>query len=314
MSLAPLHVIVGSGQIGPLVAQRLLDRGMRVRMIRRSSAPLPANVEGVVGDIADPAFAKDALRGAATVYHCANPRYHRWGAELLPLAQGIATGAAAAGARLVVLDNLYMYRVPSDGRIAESASLEPSSKKGRLRVQVAELLLGYHARGEAPVVLARASDFVGPNSQSALFGERFWQRLAAKKPVELLGDPDQPHSFTYTEDVADGLVELAFTEADAYGRAWHLPTAPALTPRAWVEEFAQALGVPPRVFRLRGPLLWAAGLFIPEARELPEMLYQWTAPFVIDDAAYRARFNRAPTPVDRIVRDTVAWARGAFKL
>jgi hypothetical protein len=44
------------------------------------------------------------------------------------------------------------------------------------------------------------------------------------------------------------------------------------------------------------------------------MLYQWTAPFVIEDAAYRARFSRAPTPVDRIVRDTVAWARGAFKL
>src|SRR5712691_2607085 len=110
-STTPLHVIAGAGQIGPMIAERLIARGLRVRMIRRGAfGDVPPGVETRSASVSDPAAAAEAMRGASVVYHCANPRYHRWAEELVPLARGITEGAARNGARLVVLDNLYMYK------------------------------------------------------------------------------------------------------------------------------------------------------------------------------------------------------------
>ncbi len=311
---APLHVIAGAGQIGPMVAERLLARGYRVRMIRRGTfEDAPKGAETVRANVSDPAAAAEAMRGASVVYHCANPRYHRWPEELVPLARGITAGAAASGARLVVLDNLYMYKLAGDGRLAEDTDIAPVSKKGALRAEAAKVMLDAHARGDVPVVIARAADFFGPSCTRSIFGDRFWKKLFAGKAVEVMGDPDQPHSYSYGPDVADGLVTLAIAEgADVYGRVWHVPTLPAESTRVWLSRFAAAAGVAPRFTRLSPFLLKAVGLFMPEAKELPEMMYQWRSPFRLDDSQFRARFAAAPTPLAPALAATVAWARATF--
>jgi nucleoside-diphosphate-sugar epimerase len=317
--LAPLHVIAGAGQIGPLLADRLLARGLRVRMIKRGAfADVPAGVETVSASVADGRAAAEAMRGASVVYNCANPRYNRWADELVPLTRGIAEGAARVGARVVALDNVYMYALPPDGRLAEDTAIAPVAKKGRLRAEAAQVLLDAHARGDAPIVIARAADFFGPRGTRSIFGDRFWQKLLAGKAVELLGDPEQPHSYTYTYDVADGLAVLGNVDplrsdgADVYGRVWHLPTLPAETTATWVRRFAAAAGVAPRFTVLSPLVLRIAGLVLREAGELPEMIYQWRSPFRLDDAPYRARFGAQPTPLTDAVAATMAWARETY--
>lgn len=306
---APLHVIIGSGQIGPQVAERLLARGFRVRLVRRGTAQsAPAGAEAVRADVMNPAEATEAIRGASVVYHTANPRYHRWGQELLPLARGISAGARAAGSRLVVLDNLYAYGVPANGRLTETTAVAPVSKKGALRAEAARFLLDAHARGDVPVSILRASDFVGPGVVNSQLGDRFWTKLFAGKPVEVLGDPSTPHSFSYGSDVADALVTLALAADDAYGNVWHAPVLPAEPTLSWIEQFAALAGVAPRTQKLAPLLLHFAGLFMPEAGELPEMFYQWNAPFILDDTRFRTRFGTAPTPRERVLTETFAWA------
>jgi nucleoside-diphosphate-sugar epimerase len=318
-SSTALHVIAGAGQIGPMIAERLIARGYRVRMIRRGAfGDVPAGVETVSASVADPAAATEAMRGASVVYHCANPRYHRWPEELVPLARGITEGAARNGARLVALDNLYMYRVPSDGRLAEDTAIGPVSRKGALRAEAAQVMLDAHVRGDVPVAIGRASDFFGPSCGNSILGDRFWTKLYGGRPVELLGDPDQPHTYSYGPDVADALITLGLADptlssgADVYGRVWHLPAHPAESTLTWVTRFAHAIGVEPRFTRLSPLLLRIAGLFIPEAGELPEMIYQWRAPFILDDAQFRSRFDASPTPLERAVAETVAWARKRY--
>jgi nucleoside-diphosphate-sugar epimerase len=288
-------------------------------MIRRGAfSGAPAGAETVSTSLSDPAAAAEAMRGASVVYHCANPRYHRWAEELVPLARGITEGAARAGARLVALDNLYMYKLPADGRIAEDTAIGPVSRKGALRVEAAQVMLDAHTRGDVPVVIGRAADFFGPTCTNSLLGDRFWTKLLADRPVELLGDPDQLHTYSYGPDVADALVTLGVVNptlsagADVYGRVWHLPSPPAESTVAWLHRFAHAVGVEPRFTRLSPLLLRIAGLFIREAGELPEMIYQWRQPFVLDDSQFRSRFAASPTPLARAVADTVAWARKRY--
>jgi nucleoside-diphosphate-sugar epimerase len=253
------------------------------------------------------------MQGASVVYHCANPRYHSWAKELLPLGRGIRAGAARNGARLVVLDNLYGYRVPADGRLAEDTEVAPRSKKGALRAAAAEELLAAHAAGEVKVAIARASDFMGPGVYNSLLGERLFPKLMAGRSVSLIADPDQPHSYSFAPDVAAGLATLGLAGDDAYGRVWHLPALPAETTRAWIDRFAAAFGHPaPRITTVGPWLMHLAGLFVPEAGELPEMMYQWQAPFRLDDQRFREAFGAAPTPLEEVVRATVAWARATW--
>ena len=310
---APLHVILGAGQIGPLVARRLLARGLAVRLVRRGrfGPELPAGAEGVNADLLDPAARAAAVRGAAVVYHCVNPIYTAWAEQLLPMTRAVVDAAAGAGAHLVVLDNLYMYGRAPGGVMSEDTPVAPCSRKGELRARAAEALIAARDRGLA-VTIGRASDFIGPGATlAAIFGDRFWPRALAGKAGEVLGDPDQPHSYSYVPDVADGLVTLG-TDPRATNRLWHLPVNPATPTRALIADVGRALdpaGRPLAATRLPPWLLRGLGVFSPMLREVAEMTYQWQAPFVLDDGRYRATFGAGATPWSTALPATVAWAR-----
>src|SRR5262245_6094940 len=107
---AELHVVFGAGQVGFPLAERLLAAGKRVRIAKRSSGHLPAAAEVSLGDASDQAFCVNAAAGATTIYHCMNPPYSTgiW-AELVPrYLENLIAAASRTGARLVVLNNLYM--------------------------------------------------------------------------------------------------------------------------------------------------------------------------------------------------------------
>src|SRR6266496_3283962 len=107
MPTTPRHVIFVTGAVGLATMEALRRRGERVRMVNtRGTAAVPDEVEVVGGDAGDPAF---AAKGAQVVYQVLNPPYHRW-VELFPRLQaGVLATAQAAGARLVSMENVYMY-------------------------------------------------------------------------------------------------------------------------------------------------------------------------------------------------------------
>ena len=310
---AELHVIFGAGQIGTQLGDALLARGLRVRMVRRGgprdSRP---EMEWRQADITDRAAATEAARGAAVVYDCANPaEYHRWDEVLPPLKRGVREAAARAGARLVVLDCLYMYGRPTPGvPFDEDTPMRPCSHKGELRALLARELFEAHARGDVRATSGRASDFFGPGVQTALFGDRFAARVLAGKPLEMGGDPDQPHGYSYGPDVASGLAVLG-TNSVSDGKAWHLPLAWSGSTRALVDAIAAALGRRASVRRIPDWLLRTMGVLDPMLGATAEMTYQWKLPYVIDDGRFRAAFGKGPTAPAQAVADTAVWIRAA---
>jgi nucleoside-diphosphate-sugar epimerase len=306
-----LHVVLGAGQVGTLLAERLVARGHKVRVVRHSPAPArAAGVESVSADGRDGKAMAAAMRGAEVVYHCMNPAYDRWHEELLPLTRGIVDGARRAGSRLVVLDNLYMYG-ENTARMNEASPISPVSRKGALRAQAGEVMLEADARGDIHVAIGRASDWFGPVSERAVvFGDRFFKRIFAGKAAECFGDPDERHSYSYTPDVAEALLLLG-ARAAARG-VWMLPVLPAETTRQVMARFERALGRPIPVTRVPLVLLRAVGIVSPMIREVAEMTYQWRQPFVVDDARFRTTFATHPTPWDEAVAATAAWAKQTY--
>ena len=97
--------------------------------------------------------------------------------------------------------------------------------------------------------------------------------------------------------------------ADAYGRPWMLPCAPAGSMRELVARPSHELRRETRLAGLPRWMVKAIGVFVPLVREVGEMLYQWDEPFVINDRRFRERFRLEPADIDEATAATVAWAK-----
>src|SRR5689334_21892539 len=102
------NVIVGAGPVGTATAEHLRAAGHDVRVITRSGQG-PAYAERVAADAADAERLTELTRGAAALYNCANPLYHRWPVDWPPIATALLTAAERTGAVLVAMGNLYGY-------------------------------------------------------------------------------------------------------------------------------------------------------------------------------------------------------------
>ncbi len=301
---------MGFGAAGAATARTLAEQGYAVRVVTRSGRSPEPGIEHVALDAADGRQLIEAARGAVAIYGCAAPPYHRWAAEWPPLASSLCAAAEATGAVLVMLGNLYGYG-PVDGPMTEDLPLAATGPKGRVRAAVWEQARDLHEQGRIKAVEVRASDFFGPGvTDGGHLAARVMPRLLRGKSVSALGDPDAPHSWTYLPDVARALVEVAGEER-AWGRAWHLPTAPALSARRMVDRLAAQAGTGPvAVRRLSPAVLGVASVFSPLIRELKEIRHQFDRPFVVDSSAYETEFAVRATPVDEQVEATVDWWRG----
>jgi nucleoside-diphosphate-sugar epimerase len=304
-----LHVVFGTGPMGMSVMDELIRRGRRVRMVNRSGrARVPDGVEVVGGDATDEAFATETSAGAAVVYFALNPPYNKW-PELFPRLQaGVLEGAASAGAKLVAMENLYMYG-PTGGRpITEDLPHAPNTRKGRVRAMMTEELMEAHISGKVRVAIGRASDSFGPRVLTSAAGEQVFGRAVEGKSAQVAGDPDQPHTYTYTPDIGKGLVILGERE-EALGQAWHLPSPETVTTREFVERIFEEVGKPARIQAAPKILLRALGLFSPALREIFEMLYEFEEPFVVDDSSFEREFGERATPLREAIQRTVRWYR-----
>jgi nucleoside-diphosphate-sugar epimerase len=292
------------------VMDELIRRGRRrVRMVNRSGrARVPDGVEVVGGDATDEAFAREASEGASVVYFALNPPYDKWPELFPPLQAGVIEGAASAGAKLVAMENLYMYG-PTGGRpLTEDLPYAPNTRKGSVRAIMSEELMEAHTSGRVRVAIGRASDSFGPRVLVSAAGEQVFGRAVDGKSAQLAGDPDQPHTYTYAPDVGRGLVILGEHE-EALGQAWHLPSPETLTTREFVEMIFEELGKPARVQAAPKILLRAIGLFNPGIRETIEMLYEFEEPFVVDHSKFEEAFGEQATPLRESIRGTVRWYR-----
>jgi nucleoside-diphosphate-sugar epimerase len=306
-----LHVVVGaSGATGGTLVRELVRRGHQVRAVNRGGdSAVPDGVERLAADVASASGAKAAADGAAVVYHCAQPPYTDWPAAFPALTEAIAEGTAAAGAKLVLADNLYLYG-PHDGPLTEDLPAAATGPKGRVRAQMAEWLLAAHRQGRLRVAIGRASDYYGPGGLASVTGERLFRAAVAGRTVRWLGRLDQPHTLSYLEDVAAGLATLGEQER-ADGQAWHLPAAEPLTGRQFLELVVAASGGRSRIATNPATMIRLAGVFVPFIREVGEVLYEFQAPYVVDWSKFRRAFGpTTPTPHAEAVARTVAWFRG----
>jgi nucleoside-diphosphate-sugar epimerase len=306
------HVILGTGAIGRAIMEELLKRGESVRMVNRSGKmdEVPAGVEVKAAELYDQAQVKEVTRGAKVVYQSAQPEYFEWTEKFPPLQKSIIDGLTGSNSKLVIVENLYMYGESNGKPMTEDFPHNAHTRKGKVRSEISKAALAAHQEGKVKVVIGRGSDFFGPwGLQQTTMGARAFYPILSGKAAQMAGRTDVPHTHTFTKDFGRALVILG-ERSEADGQVWHVPNdMPRVTQGEMVKMFAEEAGMPVKISSM-GKLGWVfIGLFVPPAKEMVEMMYEFEKPFVVDSSRFEKVFGMKATPMKEAIKETVAWYR-----
>lgn len=291
MSTESLHTVLGaSGAVGRAVVDELRRRDLPVRAVSRSLEQ--AGVTTVPADLLQPYEAQRAIEGSTHVYLCVGLPYSAkiWKRDWPVLMRNVIAACAAHDARLIFLDNVYMYgpsplQVPFD----ESHPQQPESKKGKARKETLDILKTAMQSGEVKAVIGRCADFYGPHATNSPLYFTFLERMLKGKAPQVLFPTDVPHTYAYVLDAGRALIDLALA-ADTYGQAWHLPVGRPITIEEITAIYNRHLGTAFKASMIPDFAQRLLGLFLPPVREVREMSYQFEHPYTMADGKFRKRF------------------------
>ncbi|MEO6956736.1 MAG: NAD-dependent epimerase/dehydratase family protein [Antricoccus sp.] len=302
------HIVVGAGPVGTHVARLLAERGAEVVVATRSGTVVTSGsrpIDSVALDATDADALSRLTEDATALYNCANPTdYTTWEKVWPPLAASLKTVAERTGALLAVTGNLYPYGPVPGGVMTEQTPDAATDYKGALRARMWTELRDAHAVGTLRAVEVRASDYVGTGVGQNGHVSRVLPTALKGKTAWVVDAADQLHSFTDVLDEARALVAIA-GKPELWGQIWHAPTNPPVTLRQAIIDTLVAAGEPAVAVRvIPRAVTVPAGWLVPMMRELNELSYQRTAPYVLDSSASEKALGLAPTPWETICRRT----------
>ncbi|MFX0132123.1 MAG: GDP-mannose 4,6-dehydratase [Candidatus Hodarchaeota archaeon] len=224
----------GLGFIGSHVVENLLMRDFKVRIIdRRLDSNLfidKNNVELIRGDIRNPDFTYEAIKGADYVIHMA---------ALINVDQSIDAPRAFWDNNVYGTFNLiesirrepkikkiiYMSTCEIYGNIVKNKANEkfpdpvPRSPYAASKFAAERYCMAYYLTfGKPEIVIIRGFNTFGPRQRSGARGAVipiFINRVLQRKPPLIFGDGKQTRDFVYVVDMAEGIVRAL--EKDGIG-------------------------------------------------------------------------------------------------
>jgi nucleoside-diphosphate-sugar epimerase len=303
-----MQTILGAnGTIGSVLAKELSSYTDKIRLVSRNPRKVNDSDELFPADLSEPEIVDKAVAGSDVVYLVVGFDYKLkvWEEKWPGLMKATIEACIKHNARLVFFDNVYMYDIKAIPHMTEESAINPPSRKGNIRKQIAQMIMDEVKAGKLMALIARSADFYGPDNEKSFVTEVVYKNFKKGKSANWFVDADKKHSFTFTPDAAKATALLGNTH-DAYNQVWHIPTDKnTLTGREFIGLFAKEMEAVNKVSVMPMWLIKVLGLFIPVMKEMPEMMYQYDRDYYLDSSKFEKRFNIKPTTYQEGVRLTV---------
>jgi len=293
-----VQTIIGSGGTVALpLAKELKKYVDKIRLVSRNPKKVNDTDELFPLDVNDFSKVDKAVSGSEVVYVTIGFKYNLkvWQKTWPPFMGSVIDACKAHKTKLVFFDNVYMYAESAIPHMTEQSPLQPPSKKGIVRKQLHEMIMTGVEKGNLAALIARSADFYGPDTNKSVLVETAAKNLTKGRKVQAFGDIDKIHTYTFTPDAGKATALLGNTP-DAYNQVWHVPTTKEkLTTRQWIRLIANELNMQPKIQKVPTWMLYIIGLFVPELKEFPEMMYQNEMDYIFDSTKFEKRFGLAAT-------------------
>ncbi len=304
-----MQTILGSGgAIGIELAKALTEYTTDIRLVSRNPVRVNPADELFSADLLNASEVEIAVKGSSIVYATVGFPYSLkvWQSSWPIFIENVIEACEKQGSKLVFFDNIYMYNPDFLNGMTEETPVLPSSKKGKVREEIANKILKEIEKGTLTALIARSADFYGPGIQNtSVLTETVFKPLSLGKKASWMSSVNYKHSYTYTPDAGRATALLGNSE-DAFNQVWHLPTAAnPMTGKEWIEAIASEMGVAPRYQVATKLIAKAMGLFVPVMREMPEMMYQYDRDYLFSSAKFEKRFDLRPLPYAEGIREIV---------
>lgn len=304
-----MQTILGAnGTIGSVLAKELAVYTSSIRLVSRNPRKVNDTDQLFPADLSDPNQVDQAVAGSEVVYLMVgfDYKYSVWQENWPKLMKATIDACARHRAKLVFFDNVYMYDQTAIPHMTEESPLNPPSKKGKVRKEIADMLMTAVKEGKIQGLIARSADFYGPKNDKSFLIEVVYKNLLKKKKANWFMDATKTHSFTYTPDAAKATALLGNTP-DAFNQVWHLPTDPTrLNGQQMIELFAKEMNASSKYTVFSMFALKLVGIFVPLLREMPEMMYQYNRDYFFDSSKFDKRFSFKTTTYAEGVKAIVA--------
>jgi len=300
-------ILGANGTIGKLLAKELLNYTQDIRLVSRNPIKINESDELFPADLTDAKMVDKAIEGSGIVYLVVGFDYNlkAWKNNWPKLMNATIESCIKHQAKLVFFDNVYMYDKSAIPNMTENSLINPSSKKGLVRKEIAEMLLNAVAEKKINALIARAPDFYGPGNQNSYLIQVVYNNLIKGKNANWFINANKKHSFIYTPDAAKATALLGNTP-DSYNQVWHLPTDDhSLSGQEWLDLFNKEMNSDKKLSILPMFLIRILGIFMPFMREMPEMMYQYDQDYFFDSSKFKKRFDFTPTSYQMGVKQIV---------
>lgn len=288
-----MQTILGAnGQIGEELA-RLLKRNFTsdIRIVSRNAKKVNDTDSVLSADLSIKEKAIEAVKGSEIAYFTLGLPISSdlWEKQFPLITRNVIEACKINGTKLVFFDNTYMY--PQDDRVlTEQTPFAPVGRKGRVRKEMAEMVLKEMQSGKLEAVICRAPEFYGPAKTQSITNTFIFNAIKEGKKLKVPLRDDKLRSLIWTPDASRATALIGNTP-DAFGQTWHLPIDESrLTYRQFVGLTSEVYGrelkyavIPKFVFKV-------GSLFNRQVKELQELLPRYEHDNLFDDAKFRKRF------------------------
>lgn len=183
-----MQTILGAnGQIGEELARELKRNFTSdIRIVSRRAQKVNDTDEIFSADLSVREKAIEAVKGSEIAYFTLGLPISSdlWEKQFPVILRNVIDACKVNGTKLVFFDNTYMY--PQDDRIlTENTAFDPVGRKGRVRRQMAEMVLKEIRSGELEAVICRAPEFYGPAKTQSITNTLIFNNIKEGKTLKV---------------------------------------------------------------------------------------------------------------------------------
>jgi UDP-glucose 4-epimerase len=215
----------GAGFLGTHLIQTLIENGFNNITVVDKIRPNLEGITYVFGDFADEQVMKPLLNKSYALFHLAaivgvdicrnNPKLVAK-TNIIDAKKLIDWSIAAGIKRIVFTSSSEVYGNSVDIPYKEDGKLLPVSLYGQAKVEIEEYLKQVQQASRVSVGIVRPFNVYGPGQKQNFVVPIFIQAAVNNNPINIFGSGEQTRTFTYVEDVTDGILKLYMLKNSSY--------------------------------------------------------------------------------------------------